>query len=156
MSDVLSILRAPELVESGVAALLRYAPGEAIIVAGSEDRGVFLIEQGSVRVSGRVEIEDSRYIQPGLCDLGPGDVFGELSLFEAAPRSASVIAVDAVELRVFDGAALADYFDRHPDHGYQVLKWLFGVLNGRLRQADRRLESLFAWGLRAHGIDRHL
>ena len=31
-----------------------------------------------------------------------------------------------------------------------MLKQLFSVLCSRLRQADRRLGSLFAWGLKAH------
>jgi len=57
---------------------------------------------------------------------------------------------------VFQAQALAGYFDDHPELGYVVLKWLFSVLSGRLRQADRRFGSLFAWGLKAHGIDSHL
>ena len=64
----------------------------------------------------------------------------------AAP---SVVAVGPRELRVFDAEALASYFDRHPQEGYVVLKQLFSVLCSRLRQADRRLGSLFAWGLKA-------
>lgn len=154
--STLGILRDPELVDAGIAQVREYAAGDTIIVEGTEDRSIYLVESGTVRVSERVELEDRRHIQPGLCDLGEGEVFGELSLFEAVPRSATVVAVDACRLLVFDGAALADFFDRHPDRGYVVLKGLFDVLSRRLRQADRRLGSLFAWGLKAHGIDQHL
>jgi len=156
MSNIHNILSDPKLIEAGIAEKHLYESGDSIIVEGCNDRRVYLIESGTVRVAGRIELEDSRHIQPGLCDLGAGDVFGELSLFESGPRSASVVAVDPCELREFQAQALADYFDRHPEHGYVVLKWLFSVLSGRLRQADRRLGSLFAWGLKAHGIDRHL
>ncbi|MCB1785760.1 MAG: cyclic nucleotide-binding domain-containing protein [Chromatiaceae bacterium] len=156
MPTIVDVLRDPHLLESGVAQRLPFEAGQTIIVEGAEDRCVYLIERGSVRVSGRVEIEDHRHIQPGLCDLGAGEVFGELSLFESAPRSASVIAVEPCELLVFDAEALSRYFETHPERGYVVLKDLFGVLNRRLRQADRRVGSLFAWGLKAHGIDRHL
>ena len=65
-------------------------------------------------------------------------------------------APEPCELLVFDAEALSRYFETHPERGYVVLKDLFGVLNRRLRQADRRVGSLFAWGLKAHGIDRHL
>ncbi|HOP16831.1 MAG TPA: cyclic nucleotide-binding domain-containing protein [Gammaproteobacteria bacterium] len=156
MADILQILRNPQLVASGVAERRHFDSGQAIIVEGSDDRSVYLIEQGVARVSERVELEDRRHIQPGLCDLAAGEVFGELSLFESGPRSASVVALEPCELLVFDAEALAGHFERHPEQGYVVLKELFSVLNRRLRQADRRLGSLFAWGLKAHGIDRHL
>jgi CRP-like cAMP-binding protein len=83
-------------------------------------------------------------------------VFGELSLFYTGPRLASVVAVESCELLYFDAVALSDYFDRNPEFGYRALKELFSILSARLRQADRRLCSLLAWGLKAHGIDSHL
>jgi len=156
MSNIHTILSDPQLIESGIAQRRVYDTGEPIITEGSTDRNVYLILRGSVRVAGRIEIEGHRHIQPGLCDLSAGEIFGELSLFESGPRSASVAAIASCELLVFDAEALAAHFDRHPEEGYLVLKWLFSVLNGRLRQADRRLESVFAWGLKAHGIDNHL
>jgi len=156
MTTLHEILRDPGLLDAGIACRRRFGTGQQIIVEGSVDRSVYLVEEGTVRVSERVRLEDSRHIQPGLCDLGVGEVFGELSLFEAGPRSASVVAVGPCELLVFDAEALAAHFDRHPESGYVVLKDLFSVLSQRLRRADRRLGSLFAWGLKAHGIDRHL
>jgi len=156
MSDLHAVLRDPILVDTGVARLQHFDQGDTIITEGSEGRVIYLVETGSVRVSGRVELEDRRHIQPGLCDLGPGEVFGELSLFDPEPRSASVVAVEPCDMLVFDAEALAAYFDSHPQEGYVVLKQLFSVLCSRLRQADRRLGSLFAWGLKAHGIDQHL
>ena len=58
--------------------------------------------------------------------------------------------------RSVEPVALADYLDAHPAFGYSLLKELFHILGGRLRQTDRRLGSLFAWGLKAHGITNHL
>ncbi len=156
MSGMHAVLRAPGLLASGIAQLCHYDTGEAIIVEGAEDRSVYLLERGSARVSGRIELADARHIRPGLCDLGPGDVFGELSLFDPGPRSASVLALEPCELLVFDAESLSAHFDRHPEQGYVVLKGLFAVLNARLRRADQRLGALFAWGLKAHGIDQHL
>ncbi len=151
-----SILRDPQLLEDGIATRRLYGTNDTVITEGSPGRVLYLIERGRVRVSGRVELEGRRHIQPGLCDLETDDVFGELSLFEDAPRSASVVAVEDSELLEFQADALAVHFDRHPEQGYLVLKTLFRILTDRLRQADRRLESLFAWGLKVHGIDKHL
>jgi CRP-like cAMP-binding protein len=150
------VLTNPELQALGIAERRRVDTGDAIIVEGAEDRRVYLLETGVARVFERVEIDDAKHIQPGLCDLGPGEIFGELSLFESGPRSASVVAVGPCELLVFDAERLSAHFDANPDQGYVVLKGLFSVLNQRLRQADKRVGALFAWGLKAHGIDRHL
>jgi CRP-like cAMP-binding protein len=156
MSGIQDILDIPALVKAGVATRRHYPPGAAIVVAGNEERTLYLIESGSARVTGRVELDDRRHIQPGLCDLGPGEVFGELSLFADAPRSASVAAVVDCQLIVIDAKALEAYFDQNPEIGYPALKWFYSVITERLRSADKRLEGIFAWGLKAHGIDRDL
>ncbi|MEJ2576478.1 MAG: cyclic nucleotide-binding domain-containing protein [Gammaproteobacteria bacterium] len=154
--QLLDILHSPELLRLGIATERTYAANEAIVTEGADDRRVFLIDAGRVRVTGRVTLDEGRHIQPGLCDLDPGEVFGELSLFEGGARSASVIALEEARVRVFDAPRLAAWFDEHPERGYVVLKALFGVLTARLRKADERLSSLFAWGLKVHGIDKHL
>lgn len=156
MSNIERILRAPKLLELGIAEQQAFDTGQAIVLEGSDGRGLYLLVKGAARVTERVQLQDQRHIQPGLCDLQAGDVFGELSLFEIAPRSASVIALEPCELLLFDADRLVAYFDERPEQGYPVLKELFSVLSNRLRQADKRLGSLFAWGLKAHGIDQHL
>ena len=153
---MLNILRDQALVTAGIAKSSTYAVNDSIVSEGMDDRRLYLIEKGRARVSGRVELADGRHIQPGLCDLGPGEIFGELSLFESGSRSASVIALGDVEVLEFDVPALESHFEQHPEQGYAVLKDLFNILSSRLRQTDRRWEQLFAWGLKEHGIDQHL
>ncbi|RLA39064.1 MAG: cyclic nucleotide-binding domain-containing protein [Gammaproteobacteria bacterium] len=153
---MLSILRAQALVTAGIAKNRTYAVNDTIVSEGMDDRCLYLIEKGRARVSGRVALPDGRHIQPGLCDLGPGEIFGELSLFDAGSRSASVIALEDVEVLEFNAPALEKHFEQHPGEGYVVLKGLFNILSLRLRQTDRRWEQLFAWGLKEHGIDKHL
>ena len=127
-----------------------------IVREQEEGRSVFLVEAGKLRVSGQVCLEDSRRIQPGICDLGPGDLFGELCLFGIHTRSASVTAISEGRLIEIEGRALSLYFDIHPELGYLFLKELFTTLAHRLGRANQRIESLFAWGLKVHGIDRYL
>ena len=156
MSNVQSLLRDPRFLESGIARLRCYDVGEPIIEEGSDERAVYLIRSGCVRVFERIELEDQRQIKPGICDLGEGEVFGELSLLESGPRLATVVTIEPTEVLVFDAELLVEYLDETPEFGYLLLKELFGVVTCRLRQTDRRLGSLFAWGLKAHGIDQHL
>jgi CRP/FNR family cyclic AMP-dependent transcriptional regulator len=156
MPNIGELLGDHRLKTAGIARERHLDSGEIVIQEGSDDRVVYLIQRGYVRVTERVELEDRRHIQPGICDLGANEVFGELSLFDPGPRLATVMTLKPCDLLVFDARALAGYFDQHPDFGYQVLKELFRVLSSRLRQTDRRVGALFAWGLKAHGIDKHL
>ena len=156
MSKVSSMLRDPVFLEAGIAAPCRYDGGVTVIEEGAEERRIYLVQSGCVRVFERIELHDQRQIRPGICDLGEGEVFGELSLYESGPRLATVVTVVPTEVLVFDAAALVDYLDGNPLFGYELLRELFAVVTCRLRQTDRRLGSLFAWGLKAHGIDQHL
>ncbi len=134
----------------------RFDNGEVIVREGEEGRALYLVEEGELRVTGRVQVDDHRFVQPGICDLHAGDLFGEFCLFRPSPRSASVTALTEGELIEIDGVRLSHYLDEHPDLGYPLLKELFTTLNHRLGRANERVEHLFAWGLKAHGIDRYL
>lgn len=130
--------------------------GQAVFREGETGRELFVILAGSVRVMGEVDLQDRRRIQPGFCDLPTGTLFGELALFDQGPRSATVLAVEDTELAVIDGERLLRFFEANPEIGYNILKKLMTVMVGRLRSANKKLVSLFAWGLRAHQIERHL
>jgi len=134
----------------------QYAATETIIREGDQCNEVYLVLGGAVRVLGRVSVDEQRTVRPGVCELGAGDVFGELAVFDEQPRSASVVAVGDCEVAVLDGAVLLAFLDAHPDIGYPILKELVRTLVRRLRKANLKLFSLFAWGLKAHRIDVHL
>lgn len=134
----------------------QYVATETIISEGDRCNEVYLVLAGRVRVLGSVSLDERRTVRPGVSELGQGDVFGELAVFDQQPRSASVVAVSDCEVAVLDGAALLAFLDAHPDIGYPLLKELVGTLVGRLRKANLKLFSLFAWGLKAHHIDVHL
>lgn len=133
-----------------------FAAGEVIVQEGQHDRSLYLIEEGSADVVCDVWLEDDRHIRPGIWVLGPGDLFGELVLFDQRPRAASVVARTPGRVVAIDAESLQAFLDGHQELGYRVLKELFVLLTERLRRANQRLESVFAWGLRAHGIDRHI
>ena len=133
-----------------------YAPQQLIIAEGEKDRRMFAVLDGLVRVVERITLDDDKHIQPGLCDLLPGDIFGELTLFEPARRSATVISVDRSVLLEIDTIVLERVLDDRPELGYRLLKHLFQIQAERLRKADQRFGTLLAWGLKAHAIDRHL
>ncbi|XP_074717264.1 cGMP-dependent protein kinase 2-like isoform X2 [Strix uralensis] len=61
-----------------------FAPGHVIIQEGDEGENFYIILKGEVRVSQRVDGQEKL-----LRVLGPGEHFGELSLLQNSPRTAS-------------------------------------------------------------------
>lgn len=154
MSSLLfELLQHPEFVEGTHWRTVHCDAGKPVFAEGDAGRELYLILQGTLRVLGKVELDEQRQIQPGVGELGEGDVFGELVLFEELPRSASIMAVSDARLAAIDGDALLHFLDKHPEIGYPILKELMTVLVGRLRKANQRIFSLFAWGLKSRGYD---
>jgi glutaminase len=111
-----------------------YASGEAIIETGGEARELFLLACGRVSVFvGRVGSLRR------LATFSAGMVFGEMSLIDRSPRSATIIADSPVECRVL----LIDAFDRlgeeHPAVKIKLLENLGRGLSRKLRKANEEL-----------------
>jgi len=67
-----------------------------------------------------------------LAILGPGQMFGELSLFDPGPRSATATAVTDATLQSLSHDELSVWLDTRPD----VARGLLNQLAGRLRRAN--------------------
>jgi CRP/FNR family cyclic AMP-dependent transcriptional regulator len=73
-----------------------YAPGEPIVEQGKLGIGLFIIESGRAEVV-RQRIDDTSSV---VDTLGPTNFFGELSLLDEEPRTASVIAAETTHCLV--------------------------------------------------------
>lgn len=117
-----------------VATQRRVARGQTILRAGDRTDYVYLILSGNLKVL--VSDEEGREVI--LSILGPGEFFGEMGVLDDNPRSATVVAVGPAELVVISKAdfrkCLADNFD--------LSLYIMRNLVKRLRQADRKIESL--------------
>lgn len=157
MSSILKeYLQADEFKQAHACELVSYKSNQRIMLEGEESLDVFYIEQGHVSISKRVVLLDGRQIQSGFCELGPGDTFGELNLFDGSPRSATVKACDDVQLIRINRDVLLNYLDSHPEKAYRLYKYWLKKLASSLRLSNDRNSHLFAWGLNQYGIDEEL
>ena len=109
----------------------------AVVKQGDAGNGMFLILQGELRA--RVMVGDKETI---LATFGPGDFFGDMSLFDRGPRSADVIAnVDSTVLKISDVA-----FDRltreAPALTTPFLQATARTLAARIRADNKRLDRV--------------
>lgn len=151
-----ALLQDPEFREKSAWNRCFFQADEPIIQANESGDKLFYIEAGSVRVSVRLDLEKNKNMRPGICDLAAGDIFGEACLHPAALRNASVAAITDSRLVEIDANHLTAYLDDHPVTGHAFFKKLFVILLDRQLRDNRRIESLLAWGLKAHDIEKHL
>ena len=108
--------------------------GSVILTEGAIGDSLFAIESGRVKVF--IGDEDGREIILKL--LGPGDFFGEMSLIDQQPRSASVAAIEPTTLRILSQEAFQMCLNRAPRIATTVMQ----ALAKRLRDADRKISTL--------------
>ena len=118
-----------------LAEVREYADGAVIV--SQEERGDALF----VLVSGRVKVvlygDSGREIILSIFKT-PGDFFGEMSLLDNEPRSATVIAAERSRLLVLSRRDFQAHIERHPRTALRVLT----ELSRRLRRADEVIGNL--------------
>ena len=115
--------------------VVRQVPQDAIILLADEEGDtLFVIVKGRVKVT--VMSEDGREVI--LSILKDGDIFGEMSLLDGKPRSASVIATDETELIMLRRSDFLSRLERYPEMASKML----ATLATRLRRTNRQVESL--------------
>ena len=116
-----------------VAVPRRFAAGQVIFREGDSSDTCYIVRSGHVRAVR--EHSDGRTIT--LAHFGPGDIFGELAMFDDERRSATVETLDAVEAIAIAGSDMRRLLRRHND----ISAKLVTVLARRLRAANERLLS---------------
>jgi CRP/FNR family transcriptional regulator, cyclic AMP receptor protein len=112
------------------------------------DKGYVILHKGEVAesfyviISGQVKIYVSDDENPDreviLKTLKAGDFFGELPMFDQAPRNASVAAMENCHLQVLSYNAFQRSLEGSPDIARRVM----ATLAYRVRDADRKIGRL--------------
>jgi CRP/FNR family transcriptional regulator, cyclic AMP receptor protein len=107
--------------------------GETIFHHGEPGDEIFLVGNG--RVEAFVTSDTGEKIV--LAKVSRGEVFGEISLLDGGPRTASAVALDKSELLVLDRDRLLELVKRHP----HVALDLLSVMGQRLRVTDELIRA---------------
>jgi CRP/FNR family transcriptional regulator len=109
----------------------RFGGGEVIFREGDDSDTCYVVHAGHARAIR--EHPDGRQIT--LATFGPGDIFGELAMFDDERRSATVEASDDLEVLGILGGDMRRLLRRHPDMAVKLVI----ALGRRLRAANERL-----------------
>ncbi|MCC7106202.1 MAG: cyclic nucleotide-binding domain-containing protein [Chloroflexi bacterium] len=110
-----------------------FKAGQVVFGMGEVGSRLYVIRSGEMQVV-RGEPAGAPVV---LARLGPGEFFGELSLFDRGTRSATVIATTDTETLTLGRADILELLQRFPEIGMSFLE----ALSDRLRTADNLLEN---------------
>lgn len=119
---------------AAVAKSRRYAKDDVVFYADESGDVFCLIREGQVKVT-MISPEGKEII---LKLLGPGDFFGEMALLDDEPRSATVVATEALELITI----WRNDFLQILSENFSIARKVLAELSRRLRSASSRIESL--------------
>lgn len=88
----------------------RLSAGQVLFTEGDPSAHLVLVRSGRVRVL----VSSERGDELVLTVLGAGDAFGELSVLDGLPRSATAEALDDADVVLFPAEAVRTVLDTHP------------------------------------------
>jgi CRP-like cAMP-binding protein len=131
---VFAELGADDLGRVAQVAVPRSYDGQQVIFREGDDSDTcYIVRSGHARAIR--QHSDGRTIT--LARFGPGDIFGELAMFDDERRSATVEALDDLSTVAIPGSAMRGLLERHP----AIAVKLVIALGRRLRAANERLSS---------------
>ncbi len=108
--------------------------GGTVFDEGEQGDSVYIVLAGKIKIGRKAP--DGR--ENMLAVMGPSDMFGELSVFDPGPRTATATAVTDVRLARLQHTALRAWMSDRP----QIAEQLLRVLARRLRRTNDALADL--------------
>jgi uncharacterized membrane protein len=112
---------------------IRVGAGETLFQAGEPGESLFVVRSGSIELF----IKDTVGQKIVLTVAEEGSLFGELSLLDTGPRTATAVALSDTELLVLDRDDLTLLFQKRPDAALSML----AAMSAMTRKADELLRT---------------
>jgi CRP-like cAMP-binding protein len=106
-----------------------YNAGETVLSMGSPGNQMMALLSGTIRIS----VPSSEGRELFLATIHPGEIFGELAVFDENKRSADAIAESACAVAILERDDILMFFERNPAVWPKLVK----ILAQRLRRTDQ-------------------
>jgi CRP/FNR family transcriptional regulator len=110
-----------------------YADGEVVCCQGDPGDWMFVVQAGEMEV---LRTDGDAEVPVGV--LSPGDVFGEMAIFEKQPRSATVRTKGEARVLTLDKRAFLRHVHEDPSMAFRILQ----KMSSRIRGLNEELSQL--------------
>lgn len=118
------------------------ADGQVLFREGDEGKHLYIIRSGTVGIG--IALPDGTEHQ--VARFCAGDFFGEMSIFDNAPRSATCRAVGATSLWSLSKDAFARIVSSRPRIAYKLMYRMLNIATQRLRGTGTFVSEMVLWG----------
>ena len=108
-----------------ITAEVEFPPSQPIVREGDPGESMYLIVDGEARVHSGDRL---------FAELGPKECFGEMSILDAEPRSATVTAITDLRVLRITQSDFSEILTEKPEISHGIIK----TLTQRLREANKR------------------
>lgn len=115
----------------------RFESGQLICAEGTAGDSMFFILEGSVSVEKKTSATGAA--TKVLTTLAAGDYFGEMSLFDQQPRSASAIAGSETQVAVLPKTGFDSLLQKNSEAGLSVLFAMIRTSSDRIRRLSSQV-----------------
>ncbi len=116
--------------------------GEILFLEGDEGNDLYIVKNGKVSVG--IRLPDGTDHE--ITRFSAGDFFGDMSIFDNAPRSATCRAVEETSLYSLSKAAFSDIIRDHPRIALKLMYRMLNVTTQRLRNTSELVSDMVIWG----------
>ncbi len=113
---------------------LSFGPGQRVFEAGEDGHALYIIQRGKVKIS-HCNLDGKEKM---LAYLTSGKIFGEMSLVDGSPRSATATAVESTVLYALYTEEYWSLINRYPRIAHNLAR----ILAQRLREMNHEVEVL--------------
>ena len=109
---------------------------------GDEGKEMFIVKKGTIAISIKLPTGEERV----LAQFSPGDFFGEMTIFENAPRSATCKPKGNSSLYSLMADKFFELMKNHPEIAIKIMYKMLNATTQRLRNTGGFLTDMVRWG----------
>lgn len=132
----------------GAVKVLPMAAKKVVFWEGTREAKMYFVLSGLVVVSKKIRGS----VEEVIARFRPGDFFGEISLLDSQPRSATVQTDQDSVLLVLEGSKLIQWEKDSPQIASGLYKGLLIEMVKRLRRTNEKLLATVLWGMEATSL----
>lgn len=119
--------------------------GKTLFHEGDAGDDMYIVLSGRVAIMVKTP-DDGEY---EIAEIAEGDFFGEMSMFEQVPRSATCCTREDTTVLALNGRDFYNFIKEHPSTTIKIMHRMLNITTERLQETSAFLSDMVTWGEKA-------